>query len=157
MNSSTPCEFSLSQGQTFIKETVASGTDYIVVSISWTDPFGRVNQRVANDITPVLVNYLDVCELKKAQTHIISTVLHRLQQMKRWQYSRSFWKNNSFRPNSGKFLYDLHMGTLTTQNFSLIISGIEENISTNSFIAVSNSSTQIDLSWSKIVKTMMLW
>jgi len=54
-------ETSLEENQVFSLEVVANGNEKLMASISWTDPASEiVNRGTLNDITPALVNDLDI-------------------------------------------------------------------------------------------------
>ena len=50
----------LNQGESFSITVKSDGTNPLLASISWTDPPGQVNTGTVNDVTPVLVNDLDI-------------------------------------------------------------------------------------------------
>ena len=68
-NGSVISELSLSQEQVYNMDVYATGTEDLVVSISWTDPPGPENEGTANLSTPVLVNDLDIRITEGANTY----------------------------------------------------------------------------------------
>lgn len=53
-------EAELAQGETYSITVEAEGTEDLLASIAWIDPAGEVNSGLANDMTPALVNDLDI-------------------------------------------------------------------------------------------------
>ena len=53
-------ELTLNQGQTYTKQVYATGVEPLVVTIAWTDIPGAVNSGIVDSPTPVLVNDLDL-------------------------------------------------------------------------------------------------
>ncbi len=62
-------ELSLSQGNSYSVNVQSDGVSNLIASISWTDPAGTANTGTANDITPVLVNDLDIRVTKSGSTY----------------------------------------------------------------------------------------
>ncbi len=150
-NGSIISELSLSQGGSYIIDLYPTGTEDLVVSISWTDPAGPANEGTANLATPALVNDLDVRVTKSTTTYFPYRLTSVTTNGTGDNVVDPFEKIIITSPTPGS-IYTVkvtHKGTLSAkQDFSLIISGIIGS-SPNSFTSVSNNPNEIDLSWSK--------
>lgn len=150
-NGSIVSELSLIQGGSYTIDLYPTGTENLVVSISWTDPAGPANEGTANLATPALVNDLDVRVTKSTTTYFPYRLTSVTTSGTGDNTVDPFEKIIITSPTPGS-IYTVrvsHKGTLSAkQDFSLIISGIQGN-SPNSFTSVSNNPNEIDLSWGK--------
>ena len=153
-------EEELHNGQTYEIKVNASGNTPLMASISWTDPASiNINQGVLNDITPTLVNDLDIRISKNGTTFYP------------WKLSAKNASNPATRGDnvvdpfekieiegaSGEYTIRIsHKGNLRndSQHFSLLISGItvtECALLTPTAIALGESTTNtIRLNWEPI-------
>lgn len=150
-NGTIVSELSLSQGGSYTIDLYPTGTENLVVSISWTDPAGSANEGTANLATPALVNDLDVRVTKSTTTYFPYRLTSVTTNGTGDNLVDPFEKIIIASPTPGS-IYTVkvtHKGTLSAnQDFSLIISGIQGN-SPNTFTSVSNNPNEIDLSWNK--------
>lgn len=64
-------EETLNEGDTYSVTVKADGNNPLIASISWTDPAAEyVNRGILNDVTPALVNDLDIRILKDGQEYL---------------------------------------------------------------------------------------
>ncbi|MBI9069432.1 MAG: S8 family serine peptidase [Salinivirgaceae bacterium] len=142
-------ELSLDNNQKYTIDVFATGTEDLVVSISWTDLPGTINEGTANLATPALVNDLDVRVTESTNIFYPFRLSSLTTSVNADNNVDPFEKIIISNPTPGvKYTIQIsHKGTLAVnQNFSLIISGIDGS-SPNSLSAVSNNPNQIDLSW----------
>ncbi|WP_181456931.1 S8 family serine peptidase [Flavobacterium lacus] len=140
-------ERTLNQGQTYTKVVNATGNAPLEVTICWTDRPGAINSGVVDSSTPVLVNNLDVRILKNDVVHFP------------WRLGNSHTDEAIRADNnvdniekveidnaSGEYTIVVsHKGNLTggSQEYALLVSGINENLSldtvnTNNFSLTPN-------------------
>ncbi len=154
-------EEALAQGQTITRTVTASGTEPLMVSISWTDPAGQILENIVDLSTPALVNDLDIRITKDGTTYFP------------WKLdvanpSAGAIKGDNLVDNIEKIQVDgalgdytitiTHKGTLTdgVQNFALIATGVTAepivcNATTPQNVVVSNiDSDKATVSWGKV-------
>ncbi|NOQ26760.1 MAG: S8 family serine peptidase [Bacteroidales bacterium] len=144
-------ELNLNQSQTYTIDVLAAGTEDIEVSISWTDIPGSINEGTANVTTPVLVNDLDLRITEGSNTYYPYRLISSTANDNGDNIVDPFEKIVISSPTAGtKYTIQVsHKGTLlTNQDYSLIITGIE-NSSVNSFTTTSSDPNQINLTWNK--------
>lgn len=139
-------EESLQNGGSFSRELVASGTEPLMVTISWTDIKGT--ERSDNDRTPQLVNDLDSRLTANTSTffpwkldtaNVTGPALqgdNRRDNVERIEISN---------PTAGG-VYTLtvnHKGSLVggAQNFSIIVTGLEECVTSRTILSPVNTSS----------------
>jgi len=130
-------ELTLTQGQTYTKTvTVTGGITPLVATISWTDRSGAINSTELADLpTPTLVNDLDIRITKSATVYYPWRLDTNLS-------NPALRNGDNFRDNVEKIemagvsgtdyvITVTHKGSLVggLQNFSLILSGVQENLS----------------------------
>jgi len=134
--SSIISELTLNEGDTYTIDVVSDGTNPLIVSISWTDPAGPVQQE-ANDHTARLVNDLDLTVTKGQNTY---------QPYKLISVTQNDTGDNDVDPfekiviNNADGTYTItidHEGDLTNdeQNYTLIVTGIVINAPEADFVA----------------------
>lgn len=138
-------ELTLSNNQTYTKSITVSGTQPLMVSISWTDRAGNANGGTVDLPTLALVNDLDVRVVKTDNTTYFPWTLDPANVSA--EPSRT---QDNFRDNYEKVQVDnpggtynivvTHKGTLTggSQNFSLIVSG-PQVLSTNEVVKIDDA------------------
>lgn len=130
----------LYNSQTFTKTIYATGTEPITVSISWTDRAGTSNTGTVDPTNLNIVNDLDVRIIKNTTNHFPWT----LDPANPWNpavrtadnFRDNFEKIEIDTPSAGEYTIQItHKNTLVgnSQNFSLIVSGINQNLSNEDF------------------------
>lgn len=132
-------EETLSQGQVFTKTVSTVGGTPLIASITWTDVAGvaRVDTSPVNDVTPVLVNDLDIRITRSA----VTSFPWKLQANPALNAVRDADNNvdnveriNIDAPVAGDYTITVtHKGNLVNnlQNFSLVITGISSGFAIN--------------------------
>lgn len=130
-------EENLTQSSVFTKSVVASGTEPLIASITWTDVPGEANNgnRPVNDATPTLVNDLDIRVTKDGVTYFP----WRLQSDPTLLATRNSDNNvdnveiiKIDTPTPGEYVITVtHKGTLVNNNqeYSLVVTGITSDFS----------------------------
>lgn len=149
----------LEEFTTYSIEVEASGHEALMVSLSWTDPEGEyTNQGNLNDMTPALMNDLDIRIIKDGETYYPwrlnpaqSNATATRGDNKVDPYERIEVANAS-----GKYTIAIsHKGNLkfNQQDFSLIISGVKigscELTAPDGLSMVSSNETSSRLLWNK--------
>ena len=130
-------ENTLNNAQTFTKSIYSDGTEPIMVSISWTDRPGTANTSTIDPTNLNIVNDLDVRVIRGTSTFFPWT----LNPVTPWiaavrdsdNFRDNFEKIEIDNPAQGNYqIVVSHKGTLTgsNQNFSLIVSGVNQTLST---------------------------
>ncbi|MEJ1221587.1 S8 family serine peptidase [Sediminicola sp. 1XM1-17] len=150
-------EETLNNGATFTMTVKADGTHPLIASISWTDPAAEyVNRGILNDITPALVNDLDIRILKDGKEYLpwkLSAAKataaatkgdNTVDPYERVEIGNAAGEYTIVVTNKG-----ILKGQL--QNFSLVVSGIKTNncaitVPTGTTIAEA-SKEQVNISW----------
>ncbi len=155
-NQSIISELTLSPGQTYTTTVTADGINDLMCSISWTDPAGATNSGT-NSSTPALVNDLDIRVTGTATSfpyRLTSITTNNKGDNTVDPYERVDVSNAS-----GSYTITVtHKGTLSSsQNFSLIITGITSSVACIASIptdlntsSISNSTAQI--SWNAVAE-----
>ncbi|PZD77534.1 S8 family serine peptidase [Mesonia sp. K7] len=141
INRSIIDERSLSQGQTYNIQVQTDGSEPLKATISWTDPVGTPRNGQLNSPSPALVNNLDIRIIENAdnETHMP----YRLN-LSNVASAATRADNNVDNveqveiefPSAGAYTIIVsHKGTLSggTQNYSLIVTGLEGTVSTETF------------------------
>jgi serine protease AprX len=135
-------EYTLSQGQPYTTEIVATGNEPIVVTICWTDRAGSVSPTTVDFSTPKLINDLDIRVTRNGTTYFP------------WALTKNFSNPVAVKtdnnvdnvekieindPSAGdQYVVTVsHKGNLTggSQDYSLIITGIDATLSSDSFVS----------------------
>ncbi len=132
-------ELILNNNATYTKTVSVSGTEPLMVSISWTDRPGTANTGTIDPTTSNLINDLDVRVTKNNETHFpwtlnpVSPTLGAVRTQD--NFRDNFEKIQVDNPNGTYTITVTHKGTLTggTQNFSLIASGPQMTLSDKDF------------------------
>ena len=138
-------ELTLNEDESYAVTIKVDGTEPLTVALSWNDPAGTpLYTDVHNDATPVLVNGLDVRVTSDSNTYfpwfMEPNSTHD-------NYTDAASKGDNYRDNieivnvkiieAGEYIVNIsHKGTLKngSQDFSLIINGIEKGTLSNSEI-----------------------
>lgn len=133
----------LQQGQTFTMTVNSNGTEPLQASIAWTDAPGIPNNGVLNDLTPALVNDLDIRITKGGNTYYPWRLQSNAVQLALNNGDNSVDNLEKISVPSATGTYTItvtHKGTLKfgPQNFSLIITGV-----TSGFALTSTSEDKI--------------
>ncbi|PKV50194.1 Ig-like protein group 3 [Aquimarina sp. MAR_2010_214] len=123
-------ELKLKQGQTYKITVTSDGTNPLLASISWADRPG-IATKVINSRTPVLVNDLDLRISKNSTTYLPYKLTGATTNAKTDNNVDPF-ERIAVNGASGTYTITVtHKGTLTggDQNFSLIITGINDDAS----------------------------
>jgi serine protease AprX len=134
-------ENTLNNFQTFTKSVYASGTEPLMVSVSWTDRAGTANTTSAIDPTNLnLVNDLDVRIVRNATIHFPWTLDPANPSSAAIRTTDNFRDNfekiEIDTPVAGEYTVQItHKGTLVggSQNYSLIVSGVNQNLTSKDF------------------------
>lgn len=126
----------LLQGQTYTRTITASASQPIKVTVAWTDRAGAINTGTLDDSSPKLVNDLDVRVLKDGQTFYPWVLNPFFLQGGAVQDDNPYDNIESVEVNDPQGTYTIvvsHKGNLVggEQNYSLVVSGVTENLSTN--------------------------
>lgn len=145
-------ENTLNNAQTYTKSIYSEGTEPIMVSISWTDRPGTANSGSIDPTNLNIVNDLDVRVIRGTNTFFPWT----LNPATPWigavrnsdNFRDNFEKIEIDNPAQGNYqIVVTHKGTLTgsNQDFSLIVSGVNQTLSTpifnNSLILINPNPT----------------
>jgi serine protease AprX len=134
-------ENNLQNSQTYTKTVFSDGSSPLVVSISWTDRAGVANSGVIDPTSLDIVNDLDLRVIKNSTTYFPWT----LNPVSPWNpavrtsdnFRDNFEKVEIDTPVAGEYTIQISHknGTLigNSQNYSLIASGIDQNLSNSSF------------------------
>lgn len=119
----------LTNDSTYSFDITSTGNGPLIVSISWTDPPGSINSGVANDITPVLVNDLDVRVTRNGTTYLPWKLTSVDSNQKMDNNVDPYERIDIQSPGTGS-VYTVtinHKGSVlynNLQNYSIIVSGI---------------------------------
>jgi len=137
-------ELTLSQGTSYTKTFLALGTQPINATIAWTDRGGTPNNSQVDLATPVLVNDLDIRITRQGSTYF-PWRLDELPTDPAYKADNSVdnvEKIEIAAPNAvGVYTLTVsHKGTLVSglQNYSLIVTGVQNLLSTADFNAVAD-------------------
>lgn len=126
-------EETLNEGETFSITVKADGNNPLIASISWTDPAAEyVNRGILNDITPALVNDLDIRILKDGKEFLpwkLSAANATAAATKGDNYVDPFEKVEIDSASGEYTIIVTNKGNLKdlSQNFSIVVSGIKTN------------------------------
>lgn len=140
-NTSVLEEVILTNNTTYTKTVTVSGTDPLMVSISWTDKQGIANTGTVDPTTSNLVNDLDVRVTKNNVTYYPWTLNPASPTVGAVRTSDNFRDNfEKIQVDNASGTYTItvsHKGTLNEglQNFSLIASGTQMNLDAEDFVA----------------------
>lgn len=133
-------ENTLNNTQTFTKTVYATGIEPLMVSVSWTDRAGTANSGTIDPTNLNLVNDLDVRVIRNTTTHFPWTLNPATPWISAVRTSDNFRDNfekiEIDAPVAGEYTVQItHKGTLTggSQNYSLIVSGVNQNLSNKDF------------------------
>jgi hypothetical protein len=132
-------EETLIQGQTYTREIYSTGNQPLNVSISWTDRPGNANNSIVDLETPSLVNDLDIRLSKNNEIFFpwkLSQNINSPIAVKEDNNVDPFEKIEITEPTVGIYTITInHKNNLVggNQNFSLIVSGIDENLYNENF------------------------
>lgn len=141
-------ELTLNNSGSFTKTITASGTEPLMVSISWTDRPGTANNGTVDPTTSNLVNDLDVRVTKNNVTYFPWTLNPALPSFgavrTQDNFRDNFEKIQIDNPSGTYTIIVTHKGTLTggSQDFSLIASGPQLTLDAEDFTA---SNTAINI------------
>ncbi len=123
-------EEELANGETYTITVNAKGTEKLLASISWTDPASEyLNRGTLNDVTPALVNDLDIRITKNGETYYpwkLNAANASSPATKGDNVVDPFEKIDIANASGTYTITVSHKGDLSTgaQNFSLIVSGV---------------------------------
>ncbi len=132
-------ERTLTQGQTYTKVVTALGNQPLVATICWTDRAGAANGSVVDLTTPVLVNNLDIRITKNSETffpwRLGATPTEAAVQGD--NNVDNIEKIEIQNPTGQYTITVSHKGNLTggSQDYTIIVTGIDENLSLTSLDA----------------------
>ncbi len=121
-------ETTLTDGNSFSFDVVASGSEPLKASISWIDKKGSINSSISNDHTPVLVNDLDIRITNGSNTYMPWKLTTVSTNTKDDNNVDPFERVDIDSPTAGA-TYTVtisHKGTLDSglQNYSIVVTGI---------------------------------
>jgi hypothetical protein len=135
-------ENTLQDGLSYTIDVFATGTEPLVVSLSWTDRAGTANNGVNDPTNLVLVNDLDVRVVGNNETFFPWTLDPQNPSLAAVRNSDNFRDNYEQiqidMPVAGTYTIQVtHKGSLVSgqQNYSLLVSGINQTLSSASFSA----------------------
>ncbi len=126
-------EETLNDGETFSITVTADGINPLKASISWTDPAAEyVNRGILNDVTPALVNDLDIRILKDGKEFLpwkLSAANATAAATKGDNYVDPFERVELDNASGEYTIIVTNKGSLKdqSQNFSILVSGIKTN------------------------------
>ena len=131
-------ELNLSNGQTYTKTITSDGVNPLRVTVVWTDPAGPVSNGTADDPTSRLVNDLDVRVVQNNNVTMPWVLNSFFIQAGAIKADNPFDNVESIdvdTPSGDYSIVVTHKGTLQggNQNFSLVVSGVNQTLSANSF------------------------
>uniref|UniRef100_UPI00404B6BFC S8 family serine peptidase n=1 Tax=Flavobacterium sp. TaxID=239 RepID=UPI00404B6BFC len=132
-------ENTLNQNQVYSRNIYSAGTVPLEVSISWTDRAGQANSGVVDLNTPVLVNDLDVRLTRNNDVFFpwkLTPSFSSPIAVKDDNNVDPFEKIEVLNPLAGIYTITVsHKNNLTggSQDYSLIVSGVDENLDNDSF------------------------
>ena len=157
-------EETLNEGETFSITVKADGNNPIIASISWTDPAADyVNRGVLNDITPALVNDLDIRILKDGKEFLpwkLSAVNASADATKGDNNVDPFERVEIENASGEYTIIVTNKGSLKdqSQNFSIIVSGIKTNecvITVPTGVSLDEASEEdVNVSWDEQVDAL---
>ncbi len=153
-NQSVISELTLSPGQTYTTTVTADGINDLMASISWTDPAGTVNSGT-NSTTPALVNDLDI-RVSNGTTYFPYKLTSITSNTKADNTVDPYERVNVANASGNYTITVTHKGSLSSsQNFSLIITGVASNVTCNATtptsLAVANvSDSSAQVSWDAV-------
>jgi serine protease AprX len=137
--SSLILENTLQQGQSFTRTVYSAGNQPLQASISWTDRPGTANNNVVDLATPSLVNDLDIRITRNNETFLpwrLTSNFNAPVAVRADNNIDPFEKIQIANPSAGTYTITVtHKNNLVgaSQNYSLIVSGIDETLSNDSF------------------------
>lgn len=133
-------EKTLTQGQTYTMDVVATGTEPVVVTICWTDRPGSVSPATVDFSSPRLVNDLDLRVSKDGTTYFPWALTKNFSNpvaIKADNNVDNVEKIEINNPEAGdQYAVTIsHKGNLngTSQDYSLIITGVDATLSSSNF------------------------
>lgn len=132
----------LTEGQTYTFEVYATGNEPLVASISWSDRAALANNGTNDPTNILLTNDLDLRIIGNGETHFPWTLdpenLSFPAARNADNFRDNFEKVEIDNPVAGTYIVQVtHKGNLVSgnQTYSLIVSGINQTLSTNSLVA----------------------
>lgn len=127
-------ELTLNQGGTYTETVTSDGTNPLVVTIAWTDPAGAVSN-TSDNLTARLVNNLDLVVNKGATPNFPWALLNNNMAVKMPNDKDNVEKVEILVPSGEYQVVVSHKNTLQGgfQDFSLVVTGINNTLSTESF------------------------
>lgn len=132
----------LTEGQTYTFEVYATGNEPLVASISWSDRAALANNGTNDPTNILLTNDLDLRIIGNGETHFPWTLdpenLSFPAARNTDNFRDNFEKVEIDNPVAGTYIVQVtHKGNLVSgnQTYSLIVSGINQTLSTNSLVA----------------------
>lgn len=149
-------ETTLSSSQTKTFEVTSNGTSPLIASISWTDPAGTATSAL-NNTTPRLVNDLDI-RVTKGSTTYLPWRLTGVTTNDKGDNIRDPYERVDIASASGTYTITVtHKGSLSggSQNFSLIVTGIAQNVSCTATVpsglaVTSVGETNANITWNAV-------
>ncbi|MFD2891668.1 S8 family serine peptidase [Flavobacterium chuncheonense] len=131
-------ELNLANGQTYTKSITSDGVSPLRVTVVWTDPAGPVSNGTVDDPTSRLVNDLDVRVVQNNNVTMPWVLNSFFIQAGAIKADNPYDNVESIDVDLPSGTYDVivtHKGTLQggNQNFSLVVSGVNQTLSSNSF------------------------
>ena len=132
-------ERTLTNGQTYTRDVFSVGNQPLMVSISWTDRPGNINTGTVDQPNPVLVNDLDIRVTRNGQTVLpwgLNKSFSNVVAQRMDNNVDPFEKIEILNPQQGIYTITVsHKGNLVggSQNYSLIVTGVNETLSSESF------------------------
>ncbi|MFN3640633.1 MAG: S8 family serine peptidase [Flavobacterium sp.] len=135
-------ENTLQNGASYNVDVFATGFEPLVVSLSWTERAGTANNGANDPTNLALVNDLDVRVIGNNETYFPWTLDPQNPSLAAFRNADNFRDNYEQiqvdTPVAGTYTIQVtHKGSLVSgqQNYSLLVSGINQTLSTNSFSA----------------------
>jgi serine protease AprX len=133
-------EYTLTQGQPYTTEVVATGNEPIVVTICWTDRPGSVSPSTVDFSSPKLINDLDVRVTRNGTTYFPWTLTKNFSNpaaVKADNNVDNVEKIEISNPEAGdQYVITVsNKGSLVggSQDYSLIVTGVDATLSSNNF------------------------
>lgn len=137
-------ELTLLPNQTYTKNVVVLGTEPLVATLSWTDPSGNVSNGTVDSPTPVLVNNLDIKITKNTDTYFpwkLGGALtaaavqgdNNVDNIEKVEVLNPSGIYTITISHKGTTLVNPRSGSVPSQDYSLIVTGIDATLGTDSF------------------------
>lgn len=153
-------QLTLTQGQTYTITVNADGVNALMASISWTDRPGTANTGTINPTTRYIVNDLDI-RVTKGTTVSTPWKLTGPATNAKGDNNVDPFERVDIAGATGSYTITVtHKGTLTgtTQNYTLIVTGITQNVVCNATVPTGLTASGVttsaaNLSWSAVAGT----